>query len=154
MCPNYTGVHVYMPTSTHRTYHGSSSGGLKDTQDTCLKFFFINQCDTSVHPYWKNIKITQVHKLTCWQVFLEGLMAFTEFVSKIWKQYLRVIASDLNRWHQIPAFCVHNIYSYYKQEGPEGPGTLTWDRRFLNSLFHCFKYNRQHLGGLNLNAIV
>ena len=42
-----------------------------------------------------------------------------------------------------------------KQEGPEGPGTLTWDRRFLNfPFFHCFKYNRQHLGGLNLNAIV
>jgi len=25
-----------------------------------------------------------------------------------------------------------------KQEGPEGPGTLTWDRRFLKvPFFHC-----------------
>jgi len=42
-----------------------------------------------------------------------------------------------------------------KQEGPEGPGTLTWDRRLLRVPFiHCFMYNRRHLGGLNLNAIV
>jgi len=43
---------------------------------------------------------------------------------------------------------------YYKQEGPEGPGTLTWDRRFLRvPFFHCFMNNRRHLGGLNLKAI-
>jgi len=40
-----------------------------------------------------------------------------------------------------------------QQEGPEGPGTLTWDRRFLRVLFfHRFMYNRRHLGGLNLKA--
>jgi len=27
------------------------------------------------------------------------------------------------------------LWTEKKQEGPEGPGTLTWDRRFLNSLF-------------------
>ena len=32
-----------------------------------------------------------------------------------------------------------------KQEGPEGPGMLTWDRRFLKvPFFHCYMYNRRH----------
>ena len=36
----------------------------------------------------------------------------------------------------------------FKQEGPEGPGTLTWEWRFLRfPFFHCFIYNRWHLGG-------
>jgi len=53
--------------------------------------------------------------------------------------------------------CYDKIYIYlnFEQEGPEGPGTLTRDGRFLRvPFFHCFMYNKQHLGDLNLKAIV
>jgi len=44
---------------------------------------------------------------------------------------------------------------YEKQEGPEGPGMLTWDRRFLKVPFFSLLYVQQAtLGGLNLKAIV
>jgi len=39
--------------------------------------------------------------------------------------------------------------------GPRGPWNAHLRQKiFKFSFFHCFKYNRQHLGGLNLNAIV
>jgi len=49
-------------------------------------------------------------------------------------------------------FCIQ-LTKMEKQEVPEGPGTLTCDRRILRvPFFHRFMYNRRHLGGLNLKT--
>jgi len=59
-------------------------------------------------------------------------------------------------WNLIIKFLeAQNIIIFEQQEGSKGPGTLTWNRRFLRDpFFHCFMYNRRHLGGLNLKATV
>ena len=61
---------------------------------------------------------------------------------------------DINSFKNADSQFIHYQYltcGKMKQEGPEGPGTLTWEWRFLRvPFFHCFIYNRRHLGGLKL----
>jgi len=58
----------------------------------------------------------------------------------------------LSRPFQLNQF-VHSVV-YLNKRAQRALERSPETERFLNSLFHCFKYNRQHLGGLNLNAIV